>query len=295
MTEEAASSSVPRRQLGRRLRELRIAAGLSLGDVACAVELSVPTLSRIERGKSPVRAIDTKGMCELYQLPPEPTGALMALARQTKAAGWWLSYRDVIPQGFDVYLGLEDAASELCWYEAELVPGLLQTTTYHRLIARAVYPGETEADIEQRVELRLNRRRILTRSIRPPTLDVILNEAVIRRTIGGHAVMAEQLSLLIELARLPNVSIRVIPFEAGLHLGVASGPFTILHFSTDGRDSEPPIVHMENVTGALYLDKHHEITVYESTFVDIGNLALDEPASMSLIHRTAEEYSRVRT
>ncbi|HEU0086263.1 MAG TPA: helix-turn-helix transcriptional regulator [Pseudonocardiaceae bacterium] len=295
MTEiTTTGSTVPRRQLGRYLRDLRNQARLTVRAAAEALEWSETKIWRIETGLTGLRSLDVETICRIYGAPPELTEALMALAKETKARGWWQAYGDVIPEYFDVYIGLEEAASHLAWYEAELVPGLLQTEDYARTLIRVGKPGVDEAEIERRVSVRMARQALLTRVTAAPRLDVVLNEAILRRPVGSAQVMVRQLERLVEAGELPNVSIRVMPFAAGLHHGILSGPFVILRFPLDsnGQDTEPPTVYVEGFTGALYLDKPHEIDRYAAAFTNIREPALDERASRELISQVTRELRK---
>jgi hypothetical protein len=231
-------------------------------------------------------------MCRIYSAPADLTEALKALAKETKAKGWWHAYGDVIPADFDIYLGLEEAAASLAWYEPELVPGLLQTTDYARAITSA--DGSIDAaEVDRRVQLRIERQALIRRATAPLELRVVLNESILRRPVGGREVMAAQLDALAEAAELPNVSLRVVPFTAGLHYGIVSGPFEILRFPVngDGQDSEPPTVYVDGFTGDLYLDKAAEITRYSQAFEAIWDAALNETTSATLIRASAKELS----
>lgn len=291
MTEGTTGSTVPRRQLGRYLRDLRGRARLTVRAAAGALEWSEARIWRIETGQTGMRSFDVETMCRIYGAPPDTTEALMALARETKARGWWHSYGDVIPEYFDVYVGLEEAVSHLVGYQSELVPGLLQTEDYARTVIEAGKPGVDGAEIERRVSVRMARQALLTRVTVPPRYEIVLNEAILHRPIGGTTVMVRQLERLIEAGSLPTVSLRVLPFGAGLHLGIMSGPFVMLRFpvNSNGQEAEPPTVYVESLTGALYLDRQHEIERYSATFADIGESALDETASQELIIRVARE------
>ena len=147
--------------------------------------------------------------------PADLTEALMGLARETKARGWWHAYGDVIPEGFDVYIGLEEAASQLSWYEPELVPGILQTAAYARTLIEAGNRGVDDEEISRRVHVRMARQPLIRRATAPLHLQVALNEGILRRPVGGPQVMAEQPDQLAEVSGLPNVSLRVAPFSAG--------------------------------------------------------------------------------
>jgi transcriptional regulator with XRE-family HTH domain len=290
--DEATGSTAPRRQLGRHLRDLRSQAGLSVRAAARALEWSETKLWRLETGRTSTRAPDVEQMCQMYGAPAELTASLAALAKETTARGWWLSYEDVINVRFDIYLGLEEAATRLRWYETELVPGLLQTADYARALIRAGHPELDEDEIGRRVELRVARQSLLTRAVNPPTLHVVLNEAVLRWPVGGSKVMAEQLTHLLAVGNLPNVSIRVVRFDAGVHAGVMSGPFVLLEFPSNGngQPSEPPTVYRDSFTGALFLDKPHEIAKYDRAFKDIWKAASDEAASRAFIGEVAREF-----
>src|SRR6266487_2227752 len=290
MPAETTGSTVPRRQLGRYLRDLRSSQRLTVRAAAARLEWSEAKIWRIETGQVSLRSLDVEAMCRIYGATAELTEALMGLAKETKARGWWHAYGDVIPEGFDVYIGLEEAASSFRWYESELIPGLLQTERYARTLIEADNPGVDSAEIDRRVHLRLARQALLTRVTAPPQLFVVLNEATIRRPVGGDLVMAGQLRRLLESGELPNLSLRVMPFSSGLHYGIMSGPFVILRFPVngDGRATEPPTVYVDGFTGALYLDKPGEIERYDRAFSDIWATSLDEAASRDLIQQARE-------
>jgi hypothetical protein len=264
---------------------------LTVKAAAEALEWSETKIWRIETGQTSMRSLDVEQMCRVYGAPVDTTDALMALAKETKSQGWWLSYSDVINEGFDVYIGLEEAAARLCWYESELVPGLFQTPDYARTLIRADNPGVDEQEIERRVQLRITRQSLVTRVTAPPVLDVVLNESILRRSVGGTEVMAEQLNRLVEVSELPNVSLKVMPFSTGLHPGIMSGPFVMLEFplNGNGQHSEPPTIYVEGFTGRLFLDKPHEITRYDAAFKQIWNTSLNETATKALITSAARE------
>ena len=291
MTEGTTGSTVPRRQLGRYLRDLRNRSRLTVRAAATQLEWSEAKIWRIETGQTGMRSLDVETVCRIYGAPADTTEALMGLAKETKARGWWHSQGDVIPEDFNVYIGLEEAAARFAWYESELVPGLLQTEDYARTLIQADNPGVDDAEIERRVHVRIARQGLLTRITDPPALEVAINEAVLRRPVGGERVITGQLRRLSEANELPNVSIRVVPFAVGLHHGIVSGPFVILTFprNGNGQETEPPTVYAESLTGALYLDKPREIDRYTAAFTNIWESSLDETASGQLISRAARE------
>ncbi len=293
MPDQMTGSTVPRRQLGRYLRDLRQRQRLTVRAAAGLLEWSEAKIWRIETGQVSLRSLDAEAMCRIYGATAELTEALMGLARETKARGWWHSYGDVIPEGFDVYIGLEEAASTFAWYESELIPGLLQTESYARTLIEADNPGVDNDEISRRVRLRMARQALLTRTAAPPQLRVVLNEAVIRRPVGGTEVMSAQLARLAEVSDLPSLALRVMPFSAGLHAGIFSGPFVLLRFplNGDGRETEPPVIYADGFTGALYLDKPGEIDRYDRAFTDMWATTAGEAATRDLIGQAARELT----
>jgi transcriptional regulator with XRE-family HTH domain len=291
VSEGTTGSTVPRRQLGRYLRDLRGQARLTVKAAAGQLEWSEAKMWRIETGQTSLRSLDVQAMCAVYGAPSELTEALMALAKETKARGWWMSYGDVIPEGFDIYIGLEEAAARLSWYESELVPGLFQTADYARTLIQTHNPGVESTEIERRVQLRLARQTLLTRVSQAPELRIVLNEAILRRPVGGNNVMAGQLEHLVGVSELPNVSIKVMPFSAGLHYGIMSGPFVTLEFPANGagQPTEPPTVYVDSFTGALFLDKPHEIERYDRAFSHIWQVARNEIDSRTLMAQAIRE------
>jgi len=294
MAEGATGSTVPRRQLGRCLRDLRMQARFTVRAAASALEWSEAKIWRIETGQTSMRSLDVEQMCRVYGALAETTTSLMALAKETKSKGWWLSYADIINEGFDVYIGLEESCSHLRWYEAELVPGLLQTEDYARTLIEADNPGVAPREIARRVQLRIARQTLLTRPVAAPELRVVLNESILRRPVGGREVMSVQLERLIAVSEMPNVALRVLPFAVGTHAGIMSGPFVVLEFPTNGNGqaTEPPTVYVDGFTGALFLDKPHEIDRYEAAFNNIWDASLDEWASRQAIRDAMKEMDK---
>jgi transcriptional regulator with XRE-family HTH domain len=291
MTGQTTGSTVPRRQLGRYLRDLRNGQRLTVRAAAERLEWSEAKIWRIETGQVGLRSLDVEAMCRIYRAAPDLTRALMGLAKETKARGWWHFYGDVLPEGFDTYIGLEEAASSISWYEPELVPGLLQTESYARTVIESDNRGVDSEEINRRIHVRMKRQALLTRVAAAPELRVVLDEAIIRRPIGGTKIMSLQLGRLLDVSELPNVALRIVPFSAGLNPGIMSGPFTILRFPVNGagKASEPPTVYADGFTGDLYLDKPKEIERYDEAFRGIWTAALNERASQDLVKRASEE------
>ncbi|PWU48062.1 transcriptional regulator [Micromonospora globispora] len=290
---EDIGSTVPRRQLGRLLRQFRNEAGVTLDAAAEALEYSRQKIWRIGCGLGPVRVLDVKAMCDLYNVSPEMTEAMRGLAAETKSKGWWHAYGDAVPSWFELYVGLESAAAHLRQYEESLIPGLLQTREYALGLSRLDRPRATEEERERAVEVRLQRQGLLTRRLpKPPRLDAILSEAVLRRTVASHGVMVGQLTRLLEAVEFPNVSVRVLPFSAGAHSGAVAGSFVILDFPANkgGRaEAEPSVAYSESLTGALYLDKPDELNSYRGVWSSLDALALDEAQSTDMIKKVIGE------
>ncbi|MEH1102624.1 helix-turn-helix domain-containing protein [Micromonospora sp. CPCC 205561] len=293
MTDETSGSTVPRRQLGRLLTELREEARVTLDAAAEALDCSRQKVWRIEKGLVPVRVVDARVMCETYRASEEMKAIVAGLAKETRARGWWHSYGDVVPPWFSLYVGLESSASMLRQYDAELIPGLLQTREYATELFRRKSPGMRAEEREKLVAVRLQRQHILVRRLpHAPTLRVVLSEAVLRRTIPDRSAMREQLRHLLDVAALPNVSLRVLPLAAGPPLASETGTFVLLDFpQAFGRAStEPTTVYAESITGALYLDKPAEVAAYEHVWADLEVLAPDEAESEKLINMIIEEH-----
>lgn len=289
---EDIGSTVPRRQLGRLLRQFRNEAGVTLDAAAEALEYSRQKIWRIECGLGSVRVLDVKAMCELYGVSAEMTEAMRGLAAETKSKGWWHAYGDAVPSWFELYVGLESAAARLRGYDESLIPGILQTKEYAQGLYRL---GGTLSDEEREraVQVRLQRQALLMRRLpAAPRLESVLCESVLRRVVGGPRVMTVQLDHLLKLSELPNVAVRVLPLQAGPQPGAVAGTFMILDFppTKGGRAApEPSIVYSELLTGALYLDKPEELAAYERVWRGLDGLALDEEESKDMIKRLAGE------
>ncbi|MEV6274616.1 helix-turn-helix transcriptional regulator [Nocardia sp. NPDC051832] len=279
-TGSTTGSTMPRRQLGRQLRELRTRARMTTRMAAQQLEWSEAKIWRIETGQTSLRSLDVEAMCKIYGAPEELVAPLAALARETKARGWWTSFSDVIPEGFDVYIGLEEAARVLTSYENELVPGLLQTESYARALIAAARPGMSAAEVDRRVQLRLARQQLILRSESPVQLDVVISEAVLWRRIGGPDATAAQLDHLRQVCDLPNIRVQVVQSESEYHDGMETGRFVMLEFPEGamGEQPEPPVVYIEAFTGPVYLDKTPEIDRYRAAFASIKAASVDARA-----------------
>ncbi|WP_244252303.1 DUF5753 domain-containing protein [Micromonospora antibiotica] len=229
-------------------------------------------------------------MCELYRAKNELTRALIALAGETRAKGWWHAYGDAIPDWFELYVGLESAASHIRRYDEALILGLFQTRGY----ALAVYQHReevTEDERERLVQVRLQRQFLLTRRLPvAPRLEAVISEATLLRIVGDRPTMAAQLRHLLDVGERDRVGIRVLPLSVGLHRGVEAGTFVMLEFPLGNRATpDPPVVYSESWTGALYLDRPDEFAAYEKVWSSLDQLALDEGQSRNLINKIATE------
>ncbi|MFG2059882.1 helix-turn-helix domain-containing protein [Micromonospora sp. NPDC048871] len=281
-------STVPRRELGRLLRQTREQAGIGLEAAASDLEWSRAKMYRIESGQTPIRALDVEQMCRLYGASPEMSEVLVSLAKESKSKGWYHAYGDVIPRWFQLYVGLESAATRIRTYEQSLVPGLLQTPDYTTAVAKC-RPNITDDEVAKIVELRLERQRILTRQ-RPaaPTLDVILDEGLLHKNVPG---MSRQIDKLIEASEAPNATVRIAPLGGKLNRAAVAGSFVILDFPAKGaRSAEPTTVFHESLSGALYLDRLDEVRAYAEVWNQLSATALSSEESRALLRRVKERH-----
>jgi transcriptional regulator with XRE-family HTH domain len=244
--------------LGAQLRRLREASNLTTGQAAEAIRATHSKISRLERGRSGARQRDVADLLTLYGVTDEAEREeLLALARQAGAPGWWQQYSDILPKWFELYIGLEKAASIIRTYEVQFVHGLMQTEDYARaviLIANAHAPTE---EIDRRVSVRMKRQQLLSQP-GAPDLWAVLDEAALRRAPDGPKVMRAQLEHLLQLTELPNVTLQIVPFDVGPH-AAAGGPFTILRFP---EPDLPDLVYLEQLNSALYLDEPDDVIDY---------------------------------
>jgi Domain of unknown function (DUF5753)/Helix-turn-helix domain len=253
----SAGPTVQRLVLGGHLRRLREEAFMTTEQAAAAIRGSHSKISRMEHGRVGFKERDIADLLTLYGVTGgDERAALLGLAREANTPGWWQGYSDILPHWVEPYFGLEAAASFIRNYELQFVPGLLQTEGYARALIR-LGNAATEDDVMRRAEARLSRQEILSREA-PPRLWAVMDEGALRRSIGGKAVMREQIRHLIDMCDHPAVTLQILPFQIGAHPAMG-GPFTILRFSEpDLRD----VVYIEQLTSALYLDKPTEVDSY---------------------------------
>jgi transcriptional regulator with XRE-family HTH domain len=279
----AQSPTVRRRRLALELRRLRETAKLTCEDVAERLECSASKISRVETGRVSVSPRDVRDMLQIYGVPEDQRDSLVQLARESRQKGWWHAYGDSVQPHFGTYLGLESAASEIRIYEVNLIPGLLQTEEYARAVISAGMVDKPRADIERSVALRMERQQV-ARTIMPKVWAV-LDEAALRRQVGGPEVMRIQLEHLREVGSLRNISIQVIPFGGGAHPAMGR-PFVILSF---GEDLDPDVVYLEDLTSALWVENVDEIDRYNVFFHHLSATALSFESSAALMTAVLKE------
>ncbi|KUN96831.1 helix-turn-helix domain-containing protein [Streptomyces caeruleatus] len=280
--------AVRRRKLGAELRALRTGAGLTSGEAARLVGWHQSKVSRIETGASGVKPADVRLLLDAYGVQDARLRELLlVLAGSDEGGGrhhWWHAYRGVLPPTYRDFISLESQASAMRTLETSVVPGLLQTPEYARAVTRAAVGGlaDESADADERLEalvaVRLARQDVL-RAEPPLELSAVLDEAVLRREIGGPQVMARQLRRLVEAARLPQVRLQVLPFAAGEHVGI-TGPFVIFSFS---RTSDLDVVVLDHLTSSLYLERKEDLQAYTEAFNTLRIHALSPEESLDYI------------
>ncbi|MFD1542569.1 helix-turn-helix domain-containing protein [Nonomuraea guangzhouensis] len=284
MTAET-SPTVRRRRLASELRRLRNERGMSMQAVADHMEITTASLSRIETGRRGIRPRDLRFLLDLYEIVDPEREALLALNREAQQKGWWRQYGNVLSGEYATLIGLEAEAGSVQNYEQSLVPGLLQTEAYTRVITAAFRPGDSPDEIDHLVAVRLKRQeRINDRDF---TLSAIVSEAVLCQHIGSASVRAEQLKHLAEMNQRANVMVQVLPFRAGAHAAL-TGPFSILRFpGANNMD----IVYLENMTSAVYLEEAPEVGTYESVFDYLKASALSPNDSASMLIEVTERLA----
>ena len=285
-----AGSSVPRRQLGRLLKQARERAGITLLAASEELEFSRARMYRVEGGEVGLRKHEVLAMCGFYGTDGELTDVLVRLARESKARGWWQSYGGVVPAWAELYVSFEAAACRLRHWQASLIPGLLQLPEY----AEGIFRTESrldEAAVQRSVAVRMERQRILARQRPPaPQLDVVVDEAALRRPIADKAAMQRQLAHLVNVSQRPGVDVRVLSLASGPHPAQGVGSFVILDFPAVGQATqEPTTIYSENLTGALYLDKPAEVEIYDGVWGTLLERTLDRRGSDDLMAKIIEE------
>ncbi|MGI8306084.1 helix-turn-helix domain-containing protein [Saccharopolyspora hattusasensis] len=269
--------SVRRRQLGAMLRELRRGAGLTIKDAAEWLVMGESAVSKIEKAKIAIKATHVRALGQLYDIDAAKLDYLLKLVKESNERGWWTAYRDTVPEWFRQFVGLEADSLDLWNYEAEYVPGLLQTSDYVRELMKANRPDMNEDEIERQVRLRRERQERLDGG-QPPRLHFYINESVIRRPAGDSATWRRQVEHLIESSKLDHVTLRIVPFSAGPHPAM-SGSFVMMQFP---EEDTPAFVYLENQRGAVYQEDPGDIDRYMVTVevLERLSLSLDDSCGM---------------
>ena len=282
---ELRSPTVRRRELGALLRALRLEQGLTVEQVAGRLLCSPSKVSRMETGQRGATARDVRDLCDLYGVTsPDERARMAKLAAEGKQQGWWQSYE---LDYFATFVGLEEAATAIKMYQSTTIPGLLQTPDYVRAMSGVLVPEVSAERTEELVEVK--RRRQGRLSGEPPLpLSVILDEAVLHRTVGGPVAMARQLERLIEATGIYQVTIQVIPYSAGAHAAMDS-TFTIMEFADAVL---PTVVYVEGLVGWIYIERPQDVARYEQVFDRLSDSALSPQDSIELIGKVSANYLR---
>lgn len=264
--------------LGAQLRRLREAKHISPEEAGYVIRASHSKISRLETGRVSFKDRDIDDLLTLYGVTDEARRAeIRELAARANSPGWWQSYADMLAVWFEEYLGLEEAAVQIGTYEAQLVPGLLQTEDYASAVILLEYSNPKE--ISRRVSLRMARQSILSGQ-NPTSLWAVIDEAALRRPLGGPRAMRAQLQHLIEMSQRPNVTIQIVPFTAGGH-AAAGGSFSVLHFA---ENELPDLVYLEQLASAQYLVKPEIVDTYLQVLERLRREAATPADSLKILH-----------
>lgn len=280
-----SAPTVLRMILGKRLQELRQGAGVSLDDAAKALHVKPLTIRRLEKAEVALKTLYVEKLLQTYGAAQQEVDEFVTLAERANEPGWWHAYRDVVPDWFSAYVSLETGAKTLRTYEPHYVTGLLQTYNYARAVLRGGFPNESGEDLGRRVDLRLRRQGLLERPD-APTLWVVMEETVLHRMVGGAEVMREQIERLLEVSELDHVSVDVVPFTAGAHIG-ACAPFTYFRFE---ERELPDIVYSEILSASVYLDQRSDVAGHLEAHNRMS-LLTSSADSKALLNRMRKEYS----
>ncbi|MER7454296.1 helix-turn-helix transcriptional regulator [Nocardia beijingensis] len=283
---DVGRTTLPRRQLGRALRDARQANGYTLEQVAEVLEISRSSLGRLELGQNEkIKVRDIEYICQYYGLPDERTEYLKSLAEHARVKPWWEDFRDLVRPGFNTYLQLEAAATGLHFFQALIIPGLLQTPDYARSVRSAASRGSSE-DADWLVERRIQRSAILTRKHKPMQAEFLVHESALRTVVGSTRIMSSQYRHLADMGTRENVSIRVVPFAAGFPGGLAVPPYIIIDFAHD----EPSVVYTEGAIGTMIFEEADDVNRFRVIHAAVERAALDEQRSRDLLRNMARGY-----
>ncbi|MEU0986428.1 MULTISPECIES: helix-turn-helix transcriptional regulator [unclassified Streptomyces] len=282
----SVNPTVRRRRLGLELRRLRELRGMTAEEVAERLLVSQSKISRLENGRRSISQRDVRDLCNVYEVDDHRiVDSLMQMAKDSRQQGWWHAFGDI---PYSVYIGLETDAASLRVYEPQVVPGLLQTKPYAEALIAGALPESAVSDIDKRVSVRVRRQERIKDSELPLRMWAVIDEAALRRAVGGRALMREQLEYLMEMSQLPHVTIQVLPFDMGAHPGI-NGQYAILEFP-DATDSS--VVYIEGVTSDLYLEKANDVHKYSVMYEHLRAQALNVEQTTAFIESIAKEYAR---
>ncbi|MFE2043841.1 helix-turn-helix domain-containing protein [Streptomyces sp. NPDC059477] len=289
-TDWGGAPSVLRMILGRQLEELRVRAGLTFEQAGMAIGVSHSTIRRMEAAKvARLRLADAEKLLQVYGVTDQQEiDTFLKSVREANKRGWWHTYRDVMPDWFAAYLSLEQAALQIRAYEPQFVHGLLQTESYARALLGAGNPHAAAEATERRVALRMRRQELLLRPV-PPRLWVVMDETVLRWPVGGAEVMRAQIDHLIEMNRLPHVTVQIMRFAQGPHPAMRAGAYHIFRF----RARElPDIVYLNGLVGAVYLDKRDDVVVYREALDRLGAQAAPPGRTEAQLGAIRKEFQK---
>ncbi|MFF3458001.1 helix-turn-helix domain-containing protein [Streptomyces sp. NPDC002730] len=281
----AGSPTARRRRLAIELKKLREDHGFTCIHVGKELDWSSSKVNRMETGQGRVQPSDVDALCRFYGTSDELRDLLKSLAKESKTKGWWHAHGDAVPGWFSVYVGLEQAASTLRSYQGEFIPGLLQTPEYATELSRA-WVDHTAEGIARMVDVRMRRQELLTCD-NAPDLWAVVHQSALMHVVGNRQVMTGQLERMLEVTKLRNVTVQVLPFDAGAY--PTTGPFTVLGFP---EQEDPDMVYREGLTDSVYLEHPTDVTLYAEAFDHLRALALSPQRSAVLIKRVLEEHPR---
>ncbi|MEV8424098.1 helix-turn-helix domain-containing protein [Streptomyces niveus] len=280
----AGSPTARRRRLAIELRKLRDESGMTCNQVGKELDWSGSKVNRMETGQGRVQPSDVDALCRFYGTSDELRELLKGLAKESKTKGWWHAHGDAVPSWFSVYVGLEQAASNLHTYQGEFIPGLLQTPEYATALSR-VTPDQDHGEIPRQVDVRMRRQQLLTES-KAPDFWAVIHQSALMHVIGGRQVMAGQLERMLDIGQQRNVTVQVLPYDAGAY--PTTGPFTVLGFP---EQEDPDVVYREGLTDSVYLELPADVRIYTKAFDHFRALALSPQRSAALIRSSLEEHS----
>lgn len=280
----AGSPTARRRRLAIELKKLRDESGMTCNQVGKELDWSGSKVNRMETGQGRVQPSDIDALCRFYGTSDELRDLLKSLAKESKTKGWWHAHGDAVPSWFSVYVGLEQAATNLHTYQGEFIPGLLQTPEYATALSR-VTPDQDHDEIPRLVDVRMRRQQLLTEN---KSLDfwAVIHQSALLHVIGGRQAMAGQLERMLDIGQQRNVTVQVLPYDAGAY--PTTGPFTVLGFP---EQADPDVVYREGLTDSIYLELPADVRIYTKAFDHLRALALSPQRSATLIRSALEEHS----